>query len=61
MVLSPGDTVIVAATRAALANALARRQPLMEADSDTSNSGRETQAPAGTISLAEVVVAPRPA
>lgn len=61
VVLSPGDTVIVAATRAALANALARRQPLMEADSDTSNSGRETQAPAGTISLAEVVVAPRPA
>jgi di/tricarboxylate transporter len=58
VVLSPGDTVIVAATRAALANALARRQPLMEADSDTSNSGRETQAPAGTISLAEVVVAP---
>ncbi|UFI01118.1 SLC13 family permease [Roseibium aggregatum] len=58
VVLSPGDTVIVAATRAALANALARRQPLMEADSDTSNSGREAQAPAGTISLAEVVVAP---
>lgn len=58
VVLSPGDTVIVAATRAALANALARRQPLLEADSDTSNSGRETQAPAGTISLAEVVVAP---
>ncbi|WP_460087217.1 SLC13 family permease [Roseibium sp. LAB1] len=58
VVLSPGDTVIVAATRAALANALARRQPLMEADSDTNGSGRETQAPAGTISLAEVVVAP---
>ncbi len=58
VVLSPGDTVIVAATRAALANALARRQPLMEADSDTSNSGREAQATAGTISLAEVVVAP---
>ncbi|MEE4012605.1 SLC13 family permease [Roseibium sp. FZY0029] len=58
VVLSPGDTVIVAATRAALANALARRQPLMEADSDTNGSGRETQAPAGTISLAETVVAP---
>ncbi|MGX1497714.1 di/tricarboxylate transporter [Labrenzia sp. MBR-25] len=58
VVLSPGDTVIVAATRAALANALARRQPLMEADSDTNGSGRETPAPAGTISLAETVVAP---
>jgi len=59
VVLQPGDTVIVAATRAALANALARRQPLMEADADTGNSGRETQtAQAGSISLAEVVVAP---
>jgi len=59
VVLSPGDTVIVAATRAALANALARRQPLMETDTDSASSGRETQAaPAGTISLAEVVVAP---
>ncbi|WP_417710184.1 SLC13 family permease [Roseibium aggregatum] len=58
VVLSPGDTVIVAATRAALANALARRQPLMEADSDINGSGRETPAPAGTISLAETVVAP---
>ena len=59
VVLSPGDTVIVAATRTALANALARRQPLMETDTDSTNSGRETQAaPAGTISLAEVVVAP---
>ncbi|TYC66974.1 SLC13 family permease [Stappia sp. BW2] len=58
VVLSPGDTVIVAATRTALANALARRQPLMEADSDANGSGRETQAPAGTISLAETVVAP---
>jgi di/tricarboxylate transporter len=58
VVLSPGDTVIVAATRAALANALASRQPLMETDSDTNGSGRETQAPAGTISLAETVVAP---
>jgi di/tricarboxylate transporter len=59
VVLSPGDTVIVAATRAALANALARRQPLMETESDSGSSGRDTQAaPAGTISLAEVVVAP---
>jgi len=59
VVLSPGDTVIVAATRTALANALARRQPLMEADSDNNNPGRETAAiQAGSISLAEVVVAP---
>ncbi len=59
VVLQPGDTVIVAATRAALANALSRRQPLMEADADTGNSGRESQAaPPGSISLAEVVVAP---
>ncbi len=59
VVLSPGDTVIVAATRSALANALARRQPLMEAESDTNGSGRDTPAfQAGSISLAEVVVAP---
>ncbi|MBN9669822.1 SLC13 family permease [Roseibium aggregatum] len=59
VVLSPGDTVIVAATRTALANALARRQPLMETEGDGNGSGRET-APiqAGSISLAEVVVAP---
>ncbi len=59
VVLSPGDTVIVAATRAALANALARRQPLMEAESEANSSGRETTAAApGSMSLAEVVVAP---
>ncbi|MCK7611891.1 SLC13 family permease [Roseibium sediminicola] len=58
VVLQPGDTVIVAATRTALANALARRQPLMEADTDTSNAGQNQAAPPGSISLAEVVVAP---
>jgi len=55
VVLTPGDTVIVAATRTALANALSRRQPLMETEAE----GGDTQAvPAGSISLAEVVVAP---
>lgn len=59
VVLQPGDTVIVAATRAALANALARRQPLMEADTDAGTPGRDAQATQpGSISLAEVVVAP---
>ncbi|MDN3718786.1 SLC13 family permease [Roseibium salinum] len=59
MALSPGDTVIVAATRAALANALARRQPLMDTESDAGSSGREASATApGSINLAEVVVAP---
>lgn len=59
VVLSPGDTVIVAATRNALANALARRQPLMEAETEQASPGRDQQAvPAGSISLAEVVVAP---
>ncbi|MEP3049482.1 MAG: SLC13 family permease [Roseibium sp.] len=59
VVLSPGDTVIVAATRAALANALARRQPLMEADTDTNTDGKEPAAiQPGSVSLAEVVVAP---
>jgi di/tricarboxylate transporter len=59
VVLAPGDTVIVAATRTALANALARRQPLMEADSEPNNTSREPQmATPGSISLAEVVVAP---
>lgn len=58
--LSPGDTVIVAATRSALANALSRRQPLM----DPENSGQtgDNLEPAstapGSMTLAEVVVAP---
>lgn len=59
VVLEPGDTVIVAATRAALANALARRQPLLETETDTNAAGREAApAQAGSLSLAEVVVAP---
>ncbi|WP_421982436.1 SLC13 family permease [Roseibium sp.] len=59
VVLSPGDTVIVAATRNALANALARRQPLMEAETEQASPGRDQQAvQPGSISLAEVVVAP---
>jgi di/tricarboxylate transporter len=60
VILSPGDTVIVAATRTALANALARRQPLMETDGGETNvTGREA-APNqdGSLSLAEAVVAP---
>ncbi|WP_422375741.1 SLC13 family permease [Roseibium sp.] len=59
VVLTPGDTVIVAATRTALANALARRQPLMEAEAESGTSNRETQTVQdGSISLAEAVVAP---
>ncbi|WP_417666922.1 SLC13 family permease [Roseibium sp.] len=59
VVLSPGDTVIVAATRTALANALARRQPLL----DTENTGQIENGEAlattpGSMTLAEVVVAP---
>jgi di/tricarboxylate transporter len=60
VILSPGDTVIVAATRTALANALARRQPLMETDGGETNvTGREaTPNQDGSLSLAEAVVAP---
>lgn len=54
--LSPGDTVIVAATRSALTQALSRRNPLMA----TESADQETspQASAGSLTLAEVVVAP---
>lgn len=61
VILQPGDTVIVAATRTALANALAQRTPFMEMETDTeaNGSGREnTPTQAGSLSLAEVVVAP---
>lgn len=60
VVLAPGDTVIVAATRNALANALARRQPLMEAEAGDGNGTTRDMAAAqaGSLSLAEVVVAP---
>ncbi|QDG78217.1 SLC13 family permease [Labrenzia sp. PHM005] len=60
VVLGPGDTVIVAATRNALANALASRQPLMETETGDGNTpARDVPATqAGSVSLAEVVVAP---
>lgn len=60
VVLSPGDTVIVAATRKALANALSRRQPLMEPET-TAHKGENSETTAkslGSMTLAEVVVAP---
>ncbi|MDD7908374.1 SLC13 family permease [Pseudovibrio exalbescens] len=60
VVLSPGDTVIVAATRSTLTRALSDRQPLLKptsADEDTPE--RETSSiPTGTLALAEAVVAP---
>jgi len=59
VVLQPGDTVIVAATRAALANALSRRQPLLEADTAAEEQGQETTVSTpGSMTLAEAVVAP---
>ncbi|SHL70991.1 SLC13 family permease [Roseibium suaedae] len=61
VILSPGDTVIVAATRNALANALSRRQPLLEADPSGQTSAADaapSSAQPGTMTLAEVVVAP---
>ncbi|MXN67350.1 SLC13 family permease [Stappia sp. GBMRC 2046] len=54
--LSPGDTVIVAATRTALTQALSRRNPLMATES--SDQEASSQASAGSLTLAEVVVAP---
>ncbi|EFO29485.1 TrkA domain-containing protein [Roseibium sp. TrichSKD4] len=57
--LRPGDTVIVAATRAALANALARRQPIMDPEAGPSSEGQDTpNVDANSMTLAEVVVAP---
>ena len=58
--LSPGDTVIVAATRTALANALSRRQPLMDPENSGQAGENGDQAPTapGSMTLAEVVVAP---
>ncbi|NVK32847.1 MAG: SLC13 family permease [Rhodobacteraceae bacterium] len=59
VVLKPGDTVIVAATRNALANALSSRKPLMDADSPGSEEQTEAlSANDGSMTLAEVVVAP---
>ncbi len=57
--LGPGDTVIVAATRTALANALASRQPLMETDADQTTNNRDSQSlQPWSLNLTEVVVAP---
>lgn len=58
--LSPGDTVIVAATRTALANALSRRQPLMDPENSgqTAENGDQSSTAPGSMTLAEVVVAP---
>ncbi|WP_150523459.1 SLC13 family permease [Roseibium sediminis] len=57
--LQPGDTVIVAATRTALANALARRQPIMDPEAATTPDGQDTPSlSADSMTLAEVVVAP---
>lgn len=59
LTLSPGDTVIVAATRTALANALSMRQPIIEAETNSQTGSVETAAsPPGSVALAEVVVAP---
>ncbi len=60
VVLSPGDTVIVAATRTALANALSQRQPLMDTDApgQISNGAEPATNTPGSMSLAEAVVAP---
>lgn len=60
VVLSPGDTLIVAATRTALANALSHRQPIMEAEAraPAGENGEVTATSPGSMTLAEVVVAP---
>ncbi|MTI17391.1 SLC13 family permease [Rhodobacteraceae bacterium RKSG542] len=59
VVLSPGDTVIVAATRSTLTKALASRQPLLTAESneETSNDDEPSMI-TGQVTLAEAVVAP---
>lgn len=59
VVLSPGDTVIVAATRAALAEALSEREPIMAAEGSTASTDSDQPAAhPGTVTLAEAVVAP---
>lgn len=59
LTLAPGDTVIVAATRTALANALSMRQPIIDAETSSQTSSTETvTSPPGSVALAEVVVAP---
>ena len=56
--LSPGDTLIVAATRSALTAALSQRRPLMAADGDDASESESTAQPQRSLTLAEVVVAP---
>nr|WP_235974703.1 SLC13 family permease [Stappia albiluteola] len=57
--LSPGDTVIVAATRAALMQALSRRNPLMGGErSEGGDAEASSIASADSLTLAEAVVAP---
>lgn len=55
--LSPGDTVIVAATRTALTQALSRRNPLMGTEG-AERGEMEATVSAGSLTLAEAVVAP---
>lgn len=60
VVLSPGDTVIVAATRSTLTKALTDRQPLLKPTSsdDDRKEVENAPLPKGTLALAEAVVAP---
>ncbi|MFD1694656.1 SLC13 family permease [Roseibium aestuarii] len=60
VVLAPGDTVIVAATRTALAKALSARKPLLDGEGGTSpdSPADAPPLPTGTLTLAEAVVAP---
>jgi len=55
--LRPGDLVIVAATRAALERTLSRRTPVMT-EAAASQDAEPVALPAGTVTLAEAVVAP---
>lgn len=57
--LKAGDTVIVAATRSALTQALAQARPLMDADGDENSEASDTPTPPQrSLTLAEAVVAP---
>lgn len=59
VVLQPGDTVIVAATRDTLTRALSQRHPLLPADANESpTSEAEGGTPSGALTLAEAVIAP---
>lgn len=59
VVLQPGDRVIVAATRTALANALSRKNPILDTENASPDETTEqTPTNDGSMTLAEVVVAP---